>query len=325
MARLTEADIAALERLCPSGVVRDVDLARISQWQIGGRADVLLRPSKTSEVSAICKWLHDRAIEPVLIGLTSNLLFADEGLRVPVVQLASRMNAVEIRGREVRAEAGVWVPRLARKLMRAELAGAEHISGIPGTLGGLICMNGGSQRKAIGNNILTVESVNKIGEIKVRSGVDCGFRYRQSIYQRNKEIITGATLCFERAGRSEIRREMVEILASRRRKFPRKLPNCGSVFISDPALYKEHGPPGAIIERLGFKGRKLGGAMVSPVHANFIVNTGGAKSADVLGLIREISEASSRDLGAPLTAEVRYIAPDGENLPASAVPIERRR
>ncbi|PTB88102.1 UDP-N-acetylenolpyruvoylglucosamine reductase, partial [Pseudidiomarina aestuarii] len=139
----------------------------------------------------------------------------------------------------------------------------------------------------------------------------------------NGELITGATLLLQSGSSLHIRKEMKEILRSRSRKFPRKLPNCGSVFVSDPEMYKEHGPPGSIIEKLGFKGRMRGGAVVSPLHANFIVNTGRASSNDVLMLIREISRTAQRDLGAPLRAEVRYIAPDGKSFAATDVPEER--
>jgi UDP-N-acetylmuramate dehydrogenase len=100
------------------------------------------------------------------------------------------------------------------------------------------------------------------------------------------------------------------------------LPNCGSVFVSDPSTYEKHGPPGAIIEKLGFKGVRRGGAQVSPQHANFIVNTGGATSADVVALIRDISHAAHRELSVSLSAEVRYVSADGISYPATEIPFE---
>ena len=322
MDRLSEADIAELFAICTGGVARNVDLSAISQWRIGGRADLVLRPASTEEVTALRQWFATRKIRPVVIGLTSNLLFSDQGLRVPVLQISSRMAKVSISGNEVRAQAGVWVPGLARRLMHAGLTGGEHISGIPGTLGGLICMNGGSQRKGIDSNVVTVESVDARGMVRQRAAAACGFAYRHSIYQANGEIITSAVMHFSPRPSNAIRAEMRKILADRRRKFPRKLPNCGSVFVSDPSMYAQFGPPGAIIDSLGFKGRQIGGALVSPQHANFIVNSDGARCVDVLTLIHEISRTAARELGVPLRAEVRYIAPDGSSFPATNVSLD---
>lgn len=319
MDRLSEAAIAELGTLCPDGLVRDVDLSELSWWCIGGPADLLLRPSSTEEVAGLLRWLSERQIRPVVIGQTTNLLFDDAGLRAPCIQIGGRMAQICIDGLELQAQTGAWVPGLARKLMQAGLGGAEHVCGIPGTLGGLVCMNGGSQRKGIGTNVLEVESVDSSGQTISRSAGDCGFEYRKSIFQNNEEIITSVRMCFEQRSRASIRSEMRAILADRSRKFPRKEPNCGSVFKSNPAMYYEVGSPGAVIERLGFKGKRVGGAMVSPRHANFIVNIGGAKARDVLALISEIDEATRVSTGHQMEAEVHFVSAQGEISPANYV------
>lgn len=316
---LNEAAIAELGRLCPGGVARGVDLSAVSQWRIGGQADLFLRPCSTTEVAALMRWFTARGIRPVVIGLTSNLLFDDAGLRVPCIQIGARMGRVSVDGERVRSQAGTWVPGLARRLMQAGLGGAEHICGIPGTLGGLVCMNGGSQRKGIASSLLAVESVTPEGEIRFRPLQDCGFGYRQSVFQSNGEIITAATMRFTLRPRGEIRTEMCSILANRRQKFPRKEPNCGSVFKSNPAMYAEIGPPGAAIERLGFKGKRVGGALISPLHANFIVNTGGATAADVLTLIARIADAVEAATGYRMEAEACFVREDGFLCPADTI------
>lgn len=316
MVRLTAASLTELRALCGGGLETDVDLARISQWRIGGRAALLLRPASTAEVAAVRRYLHECGVGHVVIGLTSNLLFADAGLRVPCLQIGQAMGGVGIDGTEVTAQAGAWVPGLARRLMQAGLTGGEHICGIPGTLGGLICMNGGSQRKGIGSHVVWVESVDRRGAVHRRPAEACGFAYRTSIFQTNEEVVTAVRLRFARGDRRAIRREMREILAERRRKFPRKQPNCGSVFKSNPAMYAEIGPPGAAIERVGFKGRRFGGALVSPRHANFIVNAGGATAADVLQLIQHIRNAVESATGFRMEAEACYVTPLGDIRPA---------
>ncbi len=310
---VTDAIARDLQRLCPDGIARNVSLARISRWRIGGRADLILWPASTRQIAALRQYFHCHSLPHVVIGATSNLLFADEGLRVPCIQIGGRMSCVRIYGNTVEVEAGAWVPGFARCIMLAGLTGAEHICGIPGTLGGLICMNGGSQRKGIGSNLIEAVSIDATGTVIRRRAANCGFAYRQSIYQDNTEIITAARLHFDRAeDRSTVRRTMLAILAERRHKFPRKLPNCGSVFKSNPAMYESIGPPGAVIEQLGFKGRRIGGALVSPLHANFIVNVGDARAEDVLTLIAEIVDTVFRATGHRMEAEVRYITPSGD-------------
>ena len=316
MGILNETEIVELKSICPGGITLDTDLSVISQWRIGGRADLIIRPSSTEEVANILKWLNNRGIKPLVIGLTSNLLFSDEGVRVPIIQIGSRMAEVRIQGEEVYAQAGVWVPGLARRLMQASLTGGEHICGIPGTFGGLICMNGGSQRKGIGENIVTVESVSRAGNIIVRKLEECDFGYRQSIYQREVDVITSSTMIFSSKNIGEIRKDMISILSQRRKKFPRKTPNCGSVFKSNPALYQSIGAPGFVIEKLGFKGMVVGGAQVSPLHANFIVNNGGATAKDVMEIILKINESVFNATGFTLEPEALYVSPDGLIRPA---------
>lgn len=316
MDRLADTEIADLASLCPNGLERDVDLSAISQWRIGGRADIILRPSSSEEISALMRWFTERGIRPVVIGLTSNLLFDDAGLRVPCIQIGERMAKVDFSGQQMNVQAGIWIPSLARKFVQEGLSGAEHICGIPGTLGGLICMNGGSQRKGISSNIISVESIDTFGQIRTRVAGECGFGYRQSVFQSNGEIITRAIMQFSSRPKTEIRTEMLAILADRRRKFPRKQPNCGSVFKSNPSMYANIGPPGGVIEQLGFTGKRIGGAMVSVQHGNFIVNMGGATSRDVLILIANIAKVVAESTGYRMETEVRFVRADGMISPA---------
>lgn len=316
---LSETAIAALIALCPQGAERDVDLSTLSQWRIGGSAVLCLRPSSLEQIMRLRAKLHELDTPHVVIGQTSNLLFSDFGLAVPCLQLGSRFAREVWQTREVTVEAGAWVPGLARSIMKRGLTGAEHICGIPGTIGGLIVMNGGSQRRGIGENVVWVESVDTAGQVRRRSQKECRFSYRTSVFQSAREVVTSVCLRFQPANASIVRTEMLSILGDRRRKFPRKEPNCGSVFKSNPALYAEIGPPGAIIEKLGFKERVCGGAQVSERHANFIVNKGKARAADVLALVAEISQTVLRTTGKSLEAEVFFVSSQGELVRADLV------
>lgn len=297
---------------------RDVYLAQISQWQVGGRARLVLSPRDLDDLQALRRCFAEHNQTHLVIGATSNLLFADEGLTVPCIRIGEAMADVSVSGTEITAGAGAWVPSLARRAQQAGLEGLAHIVGIPGTVGGLICMNGGSQRKGIGTHVAEVISVDLAGQVHRRGAEGCEFAYRRSAFQTNDEIIASARLSLRRCDDPRaLRREMIDIMSSRRRKFPKNEPNCGSVFVSNPAMYAEFGPPGSVIERLGFKGHQIGGALVSPLHANFIVNQGGARAKDILRLIGEIVFKAQDELGLSLLSEVRYVTPDGCITPAS--------
>lgn len=307
----------AIEALVPGAVFRNVSLAGISRWRIGGVADILIRPRSAAELARLRAWFHDQGQPHLVIGATSNLLFSDAGLRVPCIQIGRDFAAVTVEGARIVAEPGAWVPGLARLAMQHGLSGIVHTCGVPGTIGGLVCMNGGTQRKGIGDHVESVASVAADGTLKRYGREACGFAYRTSVFQANGEIIAGVTLALDPgADRGALRREMLAILADRRRKFPQKLPNCGSVFVSNPAMYADYGPPGAVIEKLGFKGKQIGGALVSPLHANFIVNTGTASAADTLALIAEIRDTVHDRTGYLMDVEARYVSEDGTILPA---------
>ena len=304
--------ITELSRLCPGGVCRDVSLSQISRWRIGGKADVIIEPGSVEQLIALQTFIANEDLPSLVIGDTSNLLFSDEGLRAICIRIGARMAGIQIMGQEVTVQAGIWVPHFARRIQQVGLTGAEHICGIPGTLGGLICMNGGSQRKGIGSSVVEVTAIDSKGRMIILEQQACNFAYRQSVFQSNGAIVAAARLRFEHVSdNTAIRREMLSILRDRSRKFPRKLPNCGSVFKSNPAMYSDIGPPGAVIERLGFKGYQIGGAQVSRHHANFFVNLGGAKAVDMLRLIGEVGDTVFEKTGFRIESEVRFVTPDG--------------
>lgn len=308
-ARLMASDI---RRLGLGDVRLDEDLRAYSRWRAGGRADLVVAPRDKESVARLLSYFYVRRIPWAVVGEGSNLFFDDAGVRTPLIQIGARLGAIQVRGNTVRAEAGAWAPAVALKAMRAGLSGIEHTIGIPGTFGGLVLMNGGSLRQGIGEKITEVEIAERDGSIRRISAHACGFAYRRSTLQDRGAIVLGASLELASHQRAPMRRRMIEIMASRRRRFPRTLPNCGSVFVSDPALYATVGPPGAAIEMAGLKGARRGDAMVSPLHANFIVNLGAARSDDILGLIQCVREAVATRTGHRMRCEVRFMNAQGE-------------
>lgn len=317
---ITSQHLEDFRRICPKGVFKNISLSEISRWKIGGIADCIIRPKNAQEVSKLVKYLHTANLPFMVIGSTSNLLFPDEGVRAVIIQIGNRMSDYTINDKRAWVQAGKWVPGLARNIAQAGLSGIEHTAGIPGTIGGLICMNGGSQRKGVGSHVSSVKAVSPTGEIIEFTKENCGFEYRTSIFQKNNHIIVEGELEFDTVrSYSEIRDEMLGILRSRRAKFPQKLPNCGSTFISNPDIYKKYGPPGKVIEDLGYKGFKIGDAQISKNHANFINNIGNAKAKDVLMLIQKIQKSVFEHTGFDMKAEVKFVDKNGNIKPAHLV------
>jgi UDP-N-acetylmuramate dehydrogenase len=303
-------------RLDIGEVFFDEPLSRHSSWCIGGPADLLVIPHRPDQVGSAVRYARREGLPLLVIGQGTNLLFADEGVRGIVLKLGAGMARWAIEGQCIVAEAGLWVPWLARQAARAGLAGLEHIVGIPGTLGGLVFMNGGSHRQGIGDHVRRVWIVDRDGREEVVGRQECGFAYRNSALQESGAIILKVELECPVGDSHRIRREMLADLRERRRKFPRKEPNCGSVFLSTDRMHATVGPPGRIIEEAGLKGTRLGGAEVSRRHANFIVNCGNATARDVLALIAHIRRTVQAKIGFDLHCEVRYVSPQGEIMPA---------
>lgn len=276
-------------------------------WRIGGPADFLVEPASWNQLALLLRYTSDNGIPAIVIGKGSNLLFHDDGLRGVVIKIGRNLSRLTVSGTTVQVESGVSAARLARTTGLAGLSGLEHIIGIPGTLGGLIVMNGGSQRKNISDAVAEVTTMDRQGRARTLSREECGFGYRCSRFQDENCVVTGATMSLVPRPRDAILKEMLENLRERRRRFPLTIPNCGSVFKSDAATYATVGTPGRIIEQLGLKGLRIGDAMVDMKHANFIVNTGSAKAVDVLRLVASICGRIEDALGISVLCEVKCV------------------
>ena len=305
---LAQEDIGAVHPLAP--------LADYCTWRMGGPADLLVEPASAAQLARVLQRCHAQGLPCVIIGEGSNLLFDDAGVRGVVVRLGPAFASLHIAGTRITADAGVHVADLAWAAQRAGLAGLEHAVGIPGTLGGLVAMNGGSRRQAIGDVIVRVSAVDRAGAMLEFSCSACGFGYRTSVFQHNDCIVVGAELDLPRGDPAAIKAAMEADLAERDAKFPLELPSCGSVFKNSDAMYAAFGPPGKVIEDTQLKGLTVGQCQVSHKHANFFVNLGGATAADMLALIGQVRARVLARTGMAMECEVRYVSPQGAIMPA---------
>jgi len=274
----------------PSYIKTNVSLKAHCTLKIGGLADYFVEPENEQQIIETLAFAKHHNLKYFVIGHGSNLLFADEGYQGVIIKIADKFARIQIENTTIQVQAGAWMPYVARKAQVAGLVGLEHTVGIPGNIGGIITMNAGSQRKSIAANLKTIFFIDEYGNQRQLTPEESNFGYRESIYQQNKWIITGAEIECQKGDKNQIRQEMRQILKQRRLKFPRKQPNCGSVFKSNPAMYEQYGPPGKIIEDLGLKGFCIGDVCISEKHANFFVNSGAASSRDFEEMLSKVCQ-----------------------------------
>jgi len=288
-----QAILAATE-----GEVRFDEPMRLhTTFRIGGPADALAFPTTVASVQRLVVLARKRGWPTYVLGAGSNLLVRDGGVRGLVVS-TTRLRGIEWEeGKRVRCEAGAMLPALLAEATRRGLAGLECLAGVPGTVGGAVVMNAGTRTTWIGERVEEVTVVTQEGALETRPGEACGFRYRGSDLRGC--VVVSVRLGLRPEAEETIRAAVASALAERRYRQPQGIPCAGSVFKNPPG-----DAAGRLIEAAGMKGKRLGGAEVSPVHANFIVNRGEAKATDVLGLMSLCQERVAKMFGVTLEPEI---------------------
>ncbi len=278
-------------------------LARYTSWHVGGPAERFYRPADIDDLATALAGVADD--EPLFwLGLGSNLLVRDGGIRGTVISTRHALGGMELLGRgRVQAGAGVACAQLARFAARSALAGAEFLAGIPGTVGGALAMNAGAWGGETWRQVEAVETVDRNGVRRERMPEDFTVGYRCVVAPAG-EWFVGARLVFDEGEGSTAR--IRELLAERGRSQPTGSKNCGSVFRNPPGDHAAR-----LIEAAGLKGMAVGDASVSDKHANFIINRGAATAADIETLIERIRDAVEGASGIRLEPEVRIV---GERL-----------
>jgi UDP-N-acetylmuramate dehydrogenase len=292
----------------PAGVRRAVTLADFTTWKVGGAAQWFAEPETTEQLMALGLWARSEGLALQLIGAGSNLLIADDGLGgLTLCNRRLQGSAIDGGSGLIEAQAGEPIPTLARKAARAGLSGLEWSVGIPGTVGGAVVMNAGAQGGCTAEWLedVTVLDQQLGGAPFVLKASDLAFAYRHSRLQQEPLVVLSARFRLS-AGHDpqEVSRRTSANLQSRTSSQPYQQPSCGSVF-RNPEPQKA----GQLIEALGLKGTQVGGAQVSTLHANFIVNTGGATAQDIDELIALVQDRVLAAHGLRLHPEVKRLGP----------------
>lgn len=279
----------------------DEPMSRHTTWHVGGPADVFFSPSDRADLRAFLA--HLPAQTPLLfIGLGSNLLVRDGGVRGVVIETHGALSNLERRGeREVYCEAGVPCARIARQCIKWELGPADFFAGIPGTFGGALYMNAGAFGGETWPHVRTVEVVDAHGVERSRTADEYEYGYRHIVPPAHDEWFLAATLEFQPRPHAN-HEAMRDLLVRRKDSQPIGDWSCGSTFTNPPGDHAAR-----LIDTAGLKGLQIGGAIVSPKHANFLVNTGNATASDIEQLVEHVRATVERVHGVRLTAEFKTV------------------
>ena len=297
--------------LGPADFKADVPLAPFTTFGVGGRADLLARVRSVGMLRDVMAAARTFAVPVTILGGGSNVLVADDGVRGVVIRLHLTEISQPVSDR-IRAEAGVTINGLVRWTISRGLAAVERWAGTPGTVGGAIYGNAHWAKQNISELVTMVQVVTRDGEIHDVASADMGFAYDTSRLQRTGEVAVWAEFRCQPGESHDLRARARESLAFRKRTQPLALPSAGCVF-QNPDLARDKIPAGippsagALVDRAGLKGHRRGGAEISDVHANFIVNRGGATATDIRALIEEARRGVKKAFGVELRDEVVFL------------------
>ena len=276
-------------------------LHRHTSFRIGGPADLWAEANSCEEVQLLRRFAKEDGIPIWVLGGGTNVLVSDRGVRGLVLHMGRGLSASEWKGREVRAGAAMTFKRLVNEAIGRSLSGLEFGEGIPGSVGGGLLMNAGAFGGEISEVVSAVEGVDVAGEIRELKRSKLKFSYRH--FSMEKGFIVSHV-------RFSLKPDEAELIKARRENVKRKrtkcqplgYPNAGSVFRNPPGEFA-----GRLIESVGLKGHRVGAAMLSDRHANFIVNLGGATASDVKSLMRTASERVQVETGVLLQPEIKLV------------------
>lgn len=281
----------------------DAPMSEYTSFRTGGKADVVFLPSSELQLRSLLRMCSDEEVKPFIFGNGSNLLVSDDGIRGVSIRLANNFEEIRLLDETtIYCSAGTKLATLCKFALEHSLTGLEFAYGIPGSVGGAVYMNAGAYGGDMKDVVTCCTHIDYAGNPGKLAVDMLGFSYRKSVYTGKYFVISGAVFSLQKGNKEEIDAKMQDILGRRVDKQPLDLPSAGSFFKHPDGHYAS-----ALIEQCGLKGFSVGGAQVSEKHAGFVVNKGGATTADIMELGRLVAEKVLSQTGVELEREVKYI------------------
>lgn len=283
---------------------KNFSLKKYNTFRIEAKALHFYIPETINGFADLLKYLNDNQKKYIILGGGSNMLFADEIIETPIIY-SGFFSRIENYSNGVLAYSGAKVSDLIKYAYKNSFGGLEFLYGLPATVGGAAYMNARCYEHSISEFIESVGIIDENTEYTHIGIKECGYDYKKSVFQNKKYIIIDVRFKLKKQKKKLIKMEMNKYLKDRKKKNQFKYPSAGSVFLND---YKTNMIAGKVIDSINMRGFKLGGAMVSPYHANFIVNYNKASGKDILALIKKIKEEVYNQKGIILNTEVKIIS-----------------
>jgi UDP-N-acetylenolpyruvoylglucosamine reductase len=301
----TLPDISSLrECLSHTSIVRENEpLAKRTTLRVGGPADIFVEAGSEEDLRQVLRFCRETATSWMMLGRGSNLLVRDGGIRGVVICLGSAFAEIKTEHETIRCGAAARLRSVAFEAKKHLLTGVEFMEGIPGNIGGALRMNAGAMGSSIFEVVESVRSMDANGEITERKVTEIPFEYRSCPLFKT-HIALSAVLRGRAASRESIEQKMDECSRKRWTSQP-AAPSAGCIFKNCPTI-----STGKLVQELGLKGTRVGGAVISDVHGNFIVNDGNATARDVLALIDSVKDAARQKRGIELQTEVQIVGED---------------
>ena len=303
--KLTKA--AALAEECGCKVLHDEPLSAHTSVKVGGKADLMVICTDSETAARMYFDCKAMGLYSMILGNGSNTLFSDDGFRGVVITSEGNAGDITCDGEIITARAGVQLSAVCKAALENGLTGLEFAYGIPGTVGGAVYMNAGAYGGEISKVIENATAMGEDGKVISFTPEQLALGYRTSRFEHSGEVILGASFRLQHGDKAEIKAKMDELIRRRRDRQPLEYPSFGSAFKRPEGTYA-----GLVIEQSGLKGHTVGGAQISPKHANFIINKGGATAGDIIELIELTQKTVKEITGYMLEPEVRLIPAEPE-------------
>lgn len=281
-------------------VLKNVHMKEYTTFKTGGMARVMLEPQSPLAVAALLRTLKNRGEEYYVLGNGSNLLVADKGIDKPVIHIGKALSDIQVEGDRLICRAGALLSTVAQTAYKNSLTGMEFAHGIPGSIGGAVCMNAGAYGGEMKDIIDWIDYASPTGEVYRMDCDSAQFGYRKSFFSDKEYVVTTVCVKLEKGNSDEILAKMKDLGERRRSKQPLEYPSAGSTFKRPEGYFAA-----ALIEEAGLKGEFVGGAQVSEKHSGFIINKGNATTSDVLALMEKVKQIVKEKSGVELQAEVK--------------------